>query len=278
MSPSQSRIASRSRAPSSLLGSLGSSIFSLADGIPVLGTLSNAVNKPLPLIGESIAQLTGLDNYLPELPSLPSGFANFNGNYNLSGGTLTVNVTPTTVDQFLHGQQVSLVSWQTSGDVSLIDQTIEIPIYSFGIPDIVSLDIDATFGIHASLHYRVGFGLDGHGFYALAGSPTDPTLGLSFGVTAGVEGSLEVLGFHLATAGGDIGFSMTPYVALTPAPASVDPLTDPTKVYFSDLALFGKDPFTDMLDDLSVGARGRSRGRFTPHSTCYSSVTRGGGA
>ncbi len=50
---------------SSLLSSLGSLLFSLGDGIPVLGTLSNTLNKPLPLINESIAQLTGLDNYLP---------------------------------------------------------------------------------------------------------------------------------------------------------------------------------------------------------------------
>ena len=245
--------------PSSLLSSLGSSLFSLGDGIPVLGSLSNTVNQPLPLIGESIAQLTGLDSYLPSLPSLPSDFSGLNGSHPLAGGTLTVNVTPTTIDEFLKGQEVSLVSWQTSsppGGIILVNQDMTVPIFSLGVPDIASVELDATFGIHASLDYNVGFGLDGHGFYALAGSPSDPTLGLSFGVTAGVQGQVEVFGVPLAEAGGDIGFSVTPYVTLTPALTSVDPNADPGKVYMSDLALFGKDPATDLLDDLSAGIEG----------------------
>ena len=241
---------------SSLLGSLGSSLFSLGGGIPILGPLSNTINRPLPLIGKSIGQLTGLDNHLPSRPSLPSGFSDLNGSYPLAGGTLTVNVTPTTIDDFLRGQQVSLVSWQASADVTLANDNLTIPIFSLGVPDIASLDIDATFGIHASLHYDIGFGLDGHGFYALAGTPSDPALGLSFGVTAGLQGQVEVFGIPLAQAGGDLGFSITPYVTLTAAPAFVDPATDPSKVYFNDLALFGKDPATDLLDDVSSGIAG----------------------
>ena len=185
----------------------------LGDGIPILGSLSNTLNKPLPLIDESIAQLTGLDHYLPSLPSLPSGFSNLMpGTYDLAGGTLTVDVTQTTICQFLHGKDVSLISWHASGDVNLVDKDITVPILSLGVPDIASVELDATFGIHALLDYDIGFGLDGHGFYALAGTPTDPTLGLSFGVTAGVQGQLEVFGFPLAEAGGDLGFSVTPYV------------------------------------------------------------------
>ena len=241
---------------SSLLSSLGSSLFSLGDGIPILGPLSSTLNQPLPLIGKSISQLTGLSNHLPSLPSLPSGFTDLNGSHPLAGGTLTVNVTQATIDEFLRGQQVSLVSWQASGDVTLANDNLTIPIFSLGVPDIASLDIDATFGIHASLHYDVGFGLDGHGFYALAGTPTDPTLGLSFGVTAGLQGQVEVFGIPLAEAGGDLGFSVTPYVTLAAPPVSVDPATDPSKVYFSDLTLFGKDPASDLLDDTSAGIAG----------------------
>ena len=77
-----------------------------------------------------------------------------------------------------------------------------------------------------------------------------------------MQGQLEVFGFPLAEAGGDIGFSVTPYVALTAAPASVDPSSDPTKVYMSDLALFGKDPVTDLLDDLSAGIEGDFTGEL----------------
>ncbi len=246
---------------SSLLSSLGSSLFSLGDGIPVLGSLSNTLNQPLPVIDQSIAQLTGLDNVLPSLPSLPSGFSNLNGSYPLAGGTLTVNVTPTTVNQFLKGQDVSLVSWETSGDPALIQQDITVPIVSLGLAG-VKVEIDATFDVHASLHYDLGFGLDGHGFYALAGTPTDPTFGLSFGVSAGLQGQLDVAGYPLAEAGGDIGLSVTPYVTLTAAPTSVDSNSDPGKVYLRDLALFGKDPFTDILDDLSAGVEGDFTGNL----------------
>ncbi|HEX4606950.1 MAG TPA: calcium-binding protein, partial [Urbifossiella sp.] len=247
---------------SALLGSIGSSLFSLGDGVPVLGPLSDLLDQPLPMIDESIAELTGLDDDLPSLPSLPDGFGDFNGTYDLAGGTLTVNVTPDTVDQFLKGKPVDLISWRASDDISLIDEDVTVPILSFGIPDIASAEVDATFGIHASLHYNIGFGLDGHGFYAVAGTPADPTLGLSFGVTAGVQGQVEVFGFPLAELGGDIGFSVTPYIALTAAPKSVDPASQPGKVYLSDLALFGKDPFTDLADDLSVGLRGDFTGEI----------------
>jgi Ca2+-binding RTX toxin-like protein len=241
---------------SSLLSSLGSSFFSLGDGIPVLGSLANTLNKPLPLINESIAQLTSLDNFLPTLPSLPSDFDSLSGSSSWAGGTLTVNVTPATIEDFIEGDDVSLISWESSGDVSLVDTEKAVPIFSLGIPDVASLDIDATFGFHASLHYDIGFGLDGGGFYALTGTPADPSVGISFGASAGVQGQLEVLGFPLAEAGGDIGLSVTPYVTLTAAPKSVDPNSDPNKVYLSDLALFGRDPLSDIVDDVSAGISG----------------------
>ena len=72
--------------PSSLLSSLGSSLFSLGDGIPVLGSLSNTVNQPLPLIGESIAQLTGLDSTSRACRPCPRASPTSNGSYRLAGG------------------------------------------------------------------------------------------------------------------------------------------------------------------------------------------------
>ena len=243
--------------PSALLGTLGSSLFSLGDGIPILGSLSNTLNQPLPLIGESIAQLTGLDNDLPTLPSLPSSFSSYNGNYSV-GGRHPHRQRDADHDRGVPPGQMPSLSSPGRPPATSTCSTRTSPSRStrIGVPDIASVELDATFGIHASLDYNVGFGLDGHGFYALAGTPSDPTLGLTFGVTAGVQGQVEVFGLPLAEAGGDIGFSVTPYVALTPAPASVDPDTDPGKVYMSDLALFGKDPFTDILDDLSAGIEG----------------------
>ena len=43
----------------------------LADFSP-LGALEPQLDEPLPLINESIAQITGLDNQLPEFPTLAS--------------------------------------------------------------------------------------------------------------------------------------------------------------------------------------------------------------
>ncbi len=148
-----------------LLSSIGGQLFSLGNGIPVLGPLANSLNQPLPLINTSIGQLTGLNAHLPTLPSLPSSFSSLNGSYPLAGGTLNVNVTPTTIDQFLHGKNVNLVSWTASGNVDLADFNLTVPIFSIGVPGIASAEIDATFGLHATLHYDLGFGLDTNGFW-----------------------------------------------------------------------------------------------------------------
>ena len=140
---------------SSLLSNLGSSLFSLGDGIPILGPLSNQLNQPLPLMDESIAQLTGLDGALPTLPSLPGNFTSLGvGSYPLAGGTLTTDVTAGangTINQFLHGQAVNLVSWEAKGSVSLLSEDLKIPVYGVDI-GIASAELYATFGIDAALH------------------------------------------------------------------------------------------------------------------------------
>jgi Ca2+-binding RTX toxin-like protein len=238
--------------PQGLLSSLGQKFFSLGGGIPILGPLASALNQPLPLINEPIGQLTGLNAHLPNLPSLPNLSA---GGYSLQlgPGTLQINVTTQAIDALLHGQPVDLVSWTTGRQtVALADFNKTVPIYSFGIPDIASAEIDATFGLHASLNYDVGFGIDTNGFWIKAGSPADPTLGLSFSATAGLQGQVEVFGFPLARAGGNLGFTLTPYVALTAPPYSANP----GRVYMSDLQVFGANPVTDFLSALSAGIKG----------------------
>jgi len=277
--------------PQQLLGSLGSTFLSLGSDVPILGSLENQLNQPLPLINESIAQLTGLNNYLPDPAAIGSDLSSgtaqaqaaqkasdssdplsslVNGSYQVAGGTLTIDVSVATIEAFLNGQSTvngqpySLISW-TTGPQSItlanIQQTI--PIYSLGIPDIASAEIDATIGLNATLNYDVGFGLDSNGFWIQAGDPQNltqfpPDVSLSFSVTAGLQGQVEVLGFPLAEAGGNIGFTITPYVTLTAPPSSATP----GKVYMSDLALFGSNPLSDILDDLSVGIEGDLTGNL----------------
>ena len=165
---------------------------------------------------------------MPTLPSLPSDLSSLNGTYpdfEGTGGTLTVNVTPTTIDQFVHGQAVQpgLLGGTRVASTFVDDESHNSDLLVWGCPTSPAEEIDATFGIHATLQYDVGFGLDGHGFWIRAGNASDPTLGLSFGVTAGLQGQVEVFGFPLADAGGDIGFSVTPYVTLTAPPWAADP-------------------------------------------------------
>jgi Ca2+-binding RTX toxin-like protein len=251
----------------SFLSSLGQSFFSGGSGLGLLGPLQSELNQPLPLINESIAQLTGLDSKLPQLPNLgslnPANVLNLLSQYGIQVNDGDTSLDPNDpnglvamVNKLIQGQHVDLLSWTKSNSISLANYNLTIPIFSIGVPDIASAEIDATFGLKASLNYDVGFGVDTSGFWIKAGSANDPTLGLSFGVTAGLQGQVEVLGFPLAEAGGNIGFSINPYVALTAPPYSANP----GRVYMSDLQMFGANPLTDFVDALSAGISGHLTG------------------
>ena len=249
---------------SSLFSGWITGFFGLGHGLPTLGSLEASLNKPLPIIDESIAELTGLDKVLPSLPTIPDWLADHDFTqpftFQVGPGTLSINLTTTTITELIEGKTsdaqghpIDLISWVTGPkSYSLIDINETVPVYSFGIPDIASMDVNATFGLHAALTYDVGLGIDTHGFWIKAGSPSDPTLGLSFSATAGIEGDLEVLGFKLAKAGGDIGLSLEPYIYITAPPYSANP----DRVYMKDLALFKSTAVNDFLDALSWGIEG----------------------
>ncbi len=252
-----------------LLSSLSQQFFPVGQGIPLLGPLSSALNSPLPLIGDSIAGLTGLDSHLPSLPSPPSldpstiipDLANIG--IVINAGDTSPTGLSNMVQNLIQGKPVDLISWLTGRQsISLANENFTVPIFSLGVPDIISAEIDATFGVHASLNYDVGFGIDTNGFWIKAGTPSDPTLSMTFGVTAGVQGQVEVFGFPLAEAGGNIGFQITPYVDLTAPSYSANP----HRVYMSDLQLFGSNPVNDFLDALGVGIKGDLTG------TLYASI------
>ncbi len=255
--------------PQDLVNGLISQMFSVGSDVPILGPLTSQLDRPLPLINESVAQLTGLENALPSFPSFPSVLSSvpsdgITGSFPLARGTLALDITPQTIGEFLdpsstNGVPVNLLSWSSSGDVTLADSKFTVPIFSIGVPDIASAEIDATFGLSATLDYHIGFGVDTSGMYLDAGTHNDPTLEVSFGVNAGLQGQVEVFGFPLAEAGGSIGFTTEPYVMLT-APPGAD---DPSKVYLTDLARFGSNPASDLLDDLAVGVQGNLTGNIS---------------
>ncbi len=264
---------------------LGSQVSSLAK-IPILGPLANTLEQPLPLINESIAQLTGLDSKLPDLRGFNAPTRTTAGSLTttntVAGGTLSTHFTSTTIFDLLSGQSVDLFSWSTGEQtINLANYHFTIPIFSLGVPGVVSAEIDATFGVDAALNYDVGFGYNTKkGFYIQAGTPSSPNLGLSFSVDAGLQGQVEVFGFPLAEAGGDVGFSISPYVTLTPPPSTWTgtPAPEAGRVYLSQLAAFGSDPFTDLADDLSTASRAPSSEICTRPSTCSCSTSASAGA
>ncbi len=83
--------------PTALLSSLVTPIANALapeSGLGILGPLEADLDQPLPLINESIADLTGLDTKLPQFPSLDSGSQNANNVVSfLQGLGITVNDT-----------------------------------------------------------------------------------------------------------------------------------------------------------------------------------------
>src|SRR5579875_569389 len=238
-----------------LLGNLSGSLTSFLGNINILGSLSSDLNRPLPIIGQSIAQLTGLDKYLPQFPSLSGNLTN--GTISVGGGTLTVNITPTAIDELLDpqpGQTVDLLSWTTVPySKSIANYSYQIPVFSIGI-----FTLEATVSVNASLNYDFGFGIDNHGFYFDAG-PSNPLFGLSFGVSGGVEGELGIPGLLSVGVGGSVGFSVNPYVYLAVPPwgTNVYGSVGNSRVYLNgELNLFGPNPISDILHDIGAGIQG----------------------
>ncbi len=244
----------------SILSALGSQLLdSLADFSP-LGSLESQLEEPLPLVNESIAQLTGLNAHLPKFPSISLGSLDPSNaisvleslGIEINDGNTSPAALATMINNLLHGQYVDLVSWSKSGDVPLLDFSATIPIFSLGVPGIVSAEIDATFGADADLKYQLGFGLDTNGFWIQARSG----IGLDFDLNAGIEGQVEIFGIPLASAGGNIGFDISPSVSLSPDPYSNVPGRD----YVSDLMSFGPNLGQDLLDAMSESLEGSLTG------------------
>src|SRR6202011_1261122 len=102
----------------------------------------------------------------------------------------------------IQGNPVDLLSFHKAGGDKW-NKDFTIPLYSFGIPEIVSININALIQASLSWDYAFGFGIDTTGFYI------DPTthIGLGGSISAGLSGSLTVLGLPLASAGGTLGVS-----------------------------------------------------------------------
>ena len=253
----------------SLLALEGQQIFSIGgvlldpnQDVPLLGPLYHDLNEKLPVINKSIADLTGLDKYLPvfladpvNLSTEPSLDASVSA---LTGLGIAVNDNQTTDAQlttigtsFAMGTYTNDLVSYTTGNKSFTIKNIsyDIPVYSFGIPDVASVEVDLTLGFSAALSYDVGFGVNTKGFWYQTGKTGAHTLGLTFTLSAGIKGKLEIFTFDLASVGGAVTFGVTPYVDLTAPDGG-------PKVYASQLDTFGSNQVSDLIDALDVGIEG----------------------
>ena len=97
-------------------------------------------------------------------------------------------------------------------------------------------------------------GIDTNGLWIKAGTSSDPSVGLSFSANAGLEGRIEVAGYSLASASGNIGFAVTPYVYITADPNDANSIKY-GRVYLSDLEML-LNPINHFLDALRAGIQG----------------------
>ena len=151
------------------------------------------------MINESPAQLAGLDGVVSLLDGL--------------GGLLpglSINISPSTINDIMHGQEVDLLDFQSSGSASENITIADIPLAEFGLPGLLSFDLDAVLGVQFSYSYSVGFGVDTHGFFLDPGNSITATVS----PYAGIQGSVDVLGFPLAGASGSLNFNVTAHAGL----------------------------------------------------------------
>lgn len=261
-----------------LLANITTDVTNVTSKLSILGDLGNFLEKPLPIIGQSIAGLTGLNSKIPVFPALNGPLSTLtdvintlygmgfeiNGDPNLNTKSSSQQTTELAqmVGNLIQGQYVNILQWSDSkSNVPILSwNPPPIPLFSFlGIAN-----IDAFFGANATISYNVGLGFDTRGLWVKSGTSSNPTFGMTFSAYAGLEGQINLI-IATATAGGDIGFEITPYVNIasdpfTVAAHSLDPAVPLDHVYLSDLRAFGSNDVQDFLGDLSEGISGAFTG------------------
>ncbi len=253
------------------LSSIASSVLSTTGNFSFLGDLTSFLTKPLPLLNQSIAQITGLNNALPTIPilsalagpldsitAIESDLYQLGFKINGESSPPSTGDLETMIGNLIQGKYVNIIQWDVSGSTTLLNKSKTVPITDLVIPPAFNLAIEAKFGLSATLNYEFGIGFDTRGLWLQQGSGVS----LDFKATAGLEGSLTLLGFlDLAKVGGDIGFEVKPYVSIAADPYTaaahlLDSAIPTDHVYLSDLRAFGSNPFEDFIDSLTEGISG----------------------
>src|SRR5262249_34707119 len=221
--------------------------------IPMLGPLSDLLNKKLPIVDKSVGSLLGVKD---PLAGLNSASVQSDAVRATAGGPgLKVELGPGDINDLIRGNPVDLISLQDAGGSSFRPDVPAIPLFSLGIPKVVSLDASLKIQPKLDWNWGVRAALDTEGIYLdvrrpnpkipeSKDNPRRTRVEVSGTIDGTLKGSAEVLGFDVASVSGGAGFTLT---------GGVKPYDEDGdgKVYLGEIWRPGEnvvDAFTDALN------------------------------
>ena len=110
----------------------------------------------------------------------------------------------------MHGQEVDLLDFQSSGSASENITIADIPLAEFGLPGLPASIWMRYSGSSLAIAIRSGSGSTPMAFSSTPGNSITATVS----PYAGIQGSVDVLGFPLAGASGSLNFNVTAHAGL----------------------------------------------------------------
>jgi hypothetical protein len=211
---------------------LAGSFFQAAGAVPLLGPIAARLNEKLPVVQQSPLELLGLDDALGWLgqkvsPSF-AGLGYEQVKSRLQSYGVSLGITPANaaaqLDKFMHGQPVSFLRFHRQYEDAW-QKTWNVPIGSLGVPGVAGVNLNAVVKARLDWEFKVGLGIDTSGFWI------DPRthVHIAAGVSAGLAGTVTLLGWDLLQATGTLGAAVQADLALT------DPTPGDGKIYLAEI-------------------------------------------
>jgi hypothetical protein len=222
---------------------LGSGLFQVTNGVPILGNIGSLLNQPLPVLNVSIAKKLGIEGELGWLLSATSldtsslgldQIANRLRDYGIqvlpayrtAQNPPTYNWSAAVLD-LIEGDRVDLVTFSTRGETKW-EGTQTTPPLTAPLPPLpITLEFSATVTASVGWNYYVGLGIETTGFWL------DPNTGVSLSgsVQGGVNASASLFGLASLKLSVGAGFGLRAGVALN------DPSPGDGRVYLDEIFL-----------------------------------------
>lgn len=238
----------------SLLRDFATSFVGFKSNYPLLGQLGDLLNRQLPVVNKSLSGLLGLQQYTDWLTQTASavgqGFDDIRHSLEeaLSGDHYQFRIPfqPTDVERLVNGENVDFITFDAANEIPLLNEELfRKTIFTFGIPEVLSLNAEVFAGLDASFGYHVGLGVDTNGLWVADQSG----ITLHGGIHGGIEGNAKVLGLKIARAGGDLGITVEAGVHI------FDPTPGDNKVHLAEI-YNGSNWASSIVDAFGVSVRG----------------------